>query len=85
MWNRVLVDVGDAAVTANEKHVERNKRVPHPHGDITRFTEIEQHAVFRWHALAEHQALFALGIVQRQFHSEIVAFPRPFQSAAVRR
>ena len=53
--NRVLGDADDPAGAVGEDHVERNLGILHPHGDLPRLAEIEQHAVIARHAVAEHQ------------------------------
>ena len=52
---RMAGDPGDGAILPDEDHVERDKRVLHPHGHIARLSEVEEHAVVFVHAVAVHQ------------------------------
>ena len=66
----VLCDAHDAAVAANEDHVERDVGVVHPERDRLVVLEVEQHAVAFRQLLAEHQAALALRVVDRELDRE---------------
>src|SRR5712691_4032899 len=52
----VFRDPQDAAVGADEDHVERDERVLHPEGEFLVDFEVEQHALAFRQRAAEHQA-----------------------------
>ena len=68
----IASDGSDRSVLADEQHVERDKRVLHPHGDHAGLVEDEQHAVIGGHLLTEHQAratcLVGIGDLDRDRH-----------------
>ncbi len=65
-------DAVDYAVAADEHHVERNVRVPHPHRDVLRRVVEEQHALIVRELGAEHQAFRLLFVRLRDFHGDLL-------------
>ena len=65
-----LGNIYDAAIGANENHVEGDQRIAHPHGYALRKSVIEQHAGVGRHGFPKHQAARLLGVGNSQFHIE---------------
>ena len=63
-------DRGHPAVAGDKQHVERQRRVPHPHGDLALGFEIEQHAAIGVHLAPPHKADRALLFVARHLDAE---------------
>src|SRR5215813_5585241 len=68
----VLGDAQDAAVAADENHVERNIGVLHPEADFLVPLEVKQHSPPFRQLLAVHEPLRPIGIIVRNFHGEDV-------------
>ena len=66
----VLGNAQDAAIAADEDHVERDIGVAHPERDRPVVLEIKQHAATLGQFLAVHQATLPLGIVGRKLDGE---------------
>ena len=69
-WCGMRGDRGHYSVLADKQHIECQRRVLHPHGDMAFDIEIEQHAAIRRHGLAPHQAGGALIGGARHFDLE---------------
>src|SRR5262245_13114745 len=68
----ILRNAQDAAVAANEDHIERHIGVLHPHRHFLIVLEIEQHAAPLGKLAAEHQPARALLVVDRDLDREDV-------------
>ena len=50
------------AVIVNKEHIQRHRRVSHPHTDLARRFEIKQHSPIIVHFRSEHQTAFSLSV-----------------------
>lgn len=50
------------AVIVNKEHIQRHRRVSHPHTDLARRFEIKQHSRIIVHFCSEHQTAFSLSV-----------------------
>lgn len=71
-------NIENPAIGLYKKHVERDKRIFHPHRYDTRLLIPEQHTGILWHIPDTHQSLAALRTRIRQIN------PEPMPTAAAR-
>lgn len=50
------------AFVVNEEHIQRHRRISHPHADLARRFEIKQHSRIIVHFRSEHQTAFSLSV-----------------------
>jgi hypothetical protein len=68
-----VLDIEDHAVLVDESDRQRDERVLHPDRVVSRLVEDEEHPVFLPEGFAEHEALEALWLLDRELDLQRMA------------